>query len=54
MKAWKIAQVVGVLMLLLGVVIRVSGEFYGIHLALLGLLLYAVARVATWLKSDRA
>jgi hypothetical protein len=52
MKAWKIVQLVGVLALLLGVVIRVGGEFYGMHLALLGVLLYAVGKVGTWLKHD--
>jgi multisubunit Na+/H+ antiporter MnhG subunit len=53
MKAWKILQVIGVLALLLGVVIRVSGEFYGMHLALLGLLLFVVGRVGAWMKDDR-
>ena len=36
MKAWKILQIVGVLLLLVGVVVRVGGEFYGMHMALLG------------------
>lgn len=52
MKAWKIVQLVGVLLLLLGVVIRVGGEFYGVHLALLGVLIYTVGRVTLWLKKD--
>jgi uncharacterized membrane protein len=52
MKAWKIVQIVGVLLLILGVVIRVAGEFYGIHVALVGLLMYTIGRMATWLKSD--
>jgi hypothetical protein len=53
MKAWKIAQIVGVVLLLVGVVIRVGGSFYGMHLALLGLLVYVVGRLGAWLKSDR-
>lgn len=52
MKAWKIVQLVGVLLLLLGVVIRVGGEFYGMHLALLGVLMYTVGRVTLWIKKD--
>jgi hypothetical protein len=54
MKAWKIVQLVGVLLLLLGVIIRVGGEIYGMALAILGVLLYATGRVAAWLKSDQA
>jgi len=54
MKVLKIIQIVGVLLLLLGVIVRVSGEIYGMHLALLGLLTYTVGRVGAWLKSDRA
>lgn len=54
MKTWKILQIVGVLLLLVGVVVRVDGEFYGVHMALLGLLLFVVGRLGTWLKSDQA
>jgi hypothetical protein len=54
MKAWKIVQLVGVLLLLLGVVVRVSGELAGMWLVVLGVLLYTVARVTLWLKSDNA
>lgn len=54
MKTWKIVQLVGVLMLLVGVVVRVSGEYYGVPLAVTGVLVYAVGRIAAWLKSDRA
>jgi hypothetical protein len=54
MKMWKILQIVGVLILLVGVVVRVGGEFYGVHLALLGLLLWIVGKVGAWLKSDQA
>lgn len=53
MKTWKILQVVGVLTLLVGVVVRVGGEYYGTAIALLGVLVYAIARVTTWVKSDR-
>lgn len=53
MKALKIAQLVGILMLLVGVIIRAgAGEFYGMHLALLGLLIYTVAKVTAWIKTD--
>ena len=54
MKAWKILQIVGVLLLLVGVVVRVGGEFYGMHMALLGLLMFVVGRLGAWLKSDKA
>ena len=54
MKALKIAQIIGVLILLIGVVVRVGGEFYGMHLALLGLLTFVVGRIGAWLKSDAA
>lgn len=54
MKAWKIAQIVGVLILLVGVVVRVNGEIYGMHIAVLGTVIYAVARLGAWLKSDKA
>ena len=36
MRAWKVVQLVGVLLLLLGVVIRVGGEFYGMWLVIVG------------------
>lgn len=54
MTAWKISQIVGVFLLLIGVVIRVGGEFYGVHLALLGLVFFIVGRLGAWLKSDQA
>lgn len=53
MKNWKIAQLIGVLVLLTGVVVRVGGEIYGTHLALLGLLVYTVAKITLWVKNDR-
>lgn len=53
MRNWKIAQIVGVAVLLIGVVVRVGGEIYGTHLALLGLLVFVVGRIGAWLKSDK-
>lgn len=53
MKAWKVVQIAGVLLLLLGVVVRIGGTMEGMWLAVLGVLLYAVGRVAAWLKSDQ-
>ena len=52
MKILKILQIVGVLMLLLGVIIRAgAGEFYGMYLVLIGILIYAVARLTYWVQS---
>jgi hypothetical protein len=51
-KLWKIVQLVGVLVLLLGVVIRVGGEFYGMWLVVFGVLMYAVGRIMVWLSKD--
>lgn len=53
MRNWKIAQIVGVLVLLLGVVVRVGGEIYGTGIALLGLLVFVAGRVGAWLRSDK-
>lgn len=52
MRHWKIVQLVGVLLLLLGVVIRVGGEFYGMWLVVIGVMLYALGRVMVWLTKD--
>jgi hypothetical protein len=53
MKKWKLVQLVGVLVLLLGVVIRAgTGEMTGTGLAVIGVLVFAVGRVAAWLRSD--
>lgn len=54
MKAFKILQILGVLLLLLGVIVRVGGEFYGMHLAILGLLLFVVGRLGAWMRSDKS
>lgn len=54
MKKLKIAQVVGVLLLLFGVIVRAgAGELYGTYFMLLGILIYATARVIAWVKSDK-
>jgi len=54
MKAWKILQLVGVLVLLLGVIVRAgTGEYYGTGLAVLGVLLFAIGRIGGWLRSDQ-
>jgi hypothetical protein len=54
MKAWKIVQIVGVLLLLLGVVMLVGTvEMYGTALIMVGAIAFAVGRVGVWLKSDR-
>lgn len=49
-KRYKITQLVGVLLLLLGVIIRAgTGEYYGMWFVVLGVLLYAVGRIGAWL-----
>lgn len=54
MKAWKIVQLVGVLLLLFGVVVRVgAGEMYGTALAFVGAVIFAVGRIGAWLRSDQ-
>ncbi len=54
MKKFKIAQVVGVLLLLFGVIVRAgTGEIYGMYFVLLGIIIYATARVMAWVKSDK-
>lgn len=54
MKAWKITQLVGFLILIVGVIIRAgTGEYYGTGLTLLGVIVFAAGRVGAWLKSDR-
>jgi hypothetical protein len=53
MRPWKIAQIVGVILLPVGVVVRVGGELYGMHLALRVLLVFFVGRLGAWFKSER-
>ncbi len=54
MKTLKIIQIVGVLVLLLGVIVRSgTGAYYGTAIAMLGILIYAVARLMAWVKSDK-
>lgn len=50
-KLYKGLQLAGVLLLLIGVVVRVGGEIYGTHLALLGLVLFAAGRIGAWWKT---
>ena len=49
-KVYKALQLGGALLLIVGVVVRVGGEFAGTGLALVGVLLYAVGRIAAWWK----
>lgn len=54
MTKWKVVQIIGVIALLLGVIIRAgAGEIYGTAIAALGVVIFAVGRVAAWLRSDR-
>lgn len=54
MKAWKITQIIGFLLLAVGVIARAgAGAEWGTALGMLGVIVYAVGRVGTWLKSDR-
>lgn len=54
MKAWKITQIVGFLLLVVGVIAAAgAGEHWGYGLAMLGVLVLAVGRVGAWLKSDK-
>lgn len=51
LKRYKVIQLVGVLILLLGVIVRAgAGEYYGTGMAVLGALLFAVGRVAAWMR----
>lgn len=53
MKKFKIAQLIGILLLLVGVIIRAgTGEFYGMWLVVIGLLIYTAARVWAWIAKD--
>lgn len=54
MKAWKIIQIIGFLALITGVIARAgAGEYWGTGLAMAGVIVLAIGRVGTWLKSDR-
>jgi Na+-driven multidrug efflux pump len=47
----KLLQLIGVVLLLLGVIARAgAGEFWGTWLALIGFLLFAAGRVIAWLR----
>jgi hypothetical protein len=47
-KVYKAMQLAGVLLLLVGVIVRVGGEFYGLHAALAGVLLFVAGRIGAW------
>jgi uncharacterized membrane protein YbaN (DUF454 family) len=53
MKTWKIVQVVGVLLLLLGLIAQIGGAMWGTPSMLLGVVMFATGRIAVWLKSDK-
>jgi hypothetical protein len=54
MRLWKIVQLVGVLVLLAGVAYRTStGDYVGTGVAMIGVLLFALGRIAAWLLSDK-
>ena len=55
MKGWKITQLVGVLLLLVGVAARVGADaMWGTALLLVGAIVFAVGRVGAWLRSDKS
>ena len=52
MQSLKIIQIVGFILLMLGVIIRAgAGEYYGTVIAVVGVLIYATGKVGAWLKS---
>ena len=53
-KTFKIVQIVGFIVIISGVLLRVSGEIYGTGVGVFGVLIYAIGRVGAWLKSDSA
>lgn len=54
MRRWKVVQLVGILILLTGVVLRAgAGEVYGTGIGAVGVLIFAIGRIAGWLLSDR-
>lgn len=54
MKKLKVTQLIGILLLFLGVIVRAgTGEFWGMYLVVIGILTYAVAKVTAWIHSDR-
>lgn len=50
MKKWKIVQIIGFLILVIGVITRVGGEYVGTFVAIVGLLVFVVGRLAAWLN----
>lgn len=54
MKKLKIAQLVGVLLLLVGVIIRAgTGSADGMYLVIFGVLIYTISKVSAWIISDK-
>lgn len=54
MKKLKIAQVVGVLILLYGVILWAGvRDINGVYFVTLGIAIYATARIWAWIKSDQ-
>ena len=54
MKTLKIIQLVGFLLLALGVIIRAgAGEYYGAVIAFFGFFVYVTARVIAWIQSGK-
>jgi len=52
MKTLKIIQIIGVLILLLGVIIRTgTGDYSGTAIAMLGILIFTVSRLTLWVQS---
>jgi len=52
MKTLKIIQIIGVLILLLGVFIRTgTGDYSGTAIAMLGILIFTVSRLTLWVQS---
>ena len=50
-KAFKALQLIGVVLLLLGVIARAgAGELWGTAVAMLGVLMFALGRVLAWWK----
>jgi RNA polymerase subunit RPABC4/transcription elongation factor Spt4 len=48
-KKYKVLQLVGVLVLLFGVIVRAgTGEYWGTAVAMLGLLLFVAGRLGAW------
>jgi hypothetical protein len=49
MKAWRIVQVVGVLVLTVGILLRIGEQDYGTRVAATGALVYALGWLGAWI-----